>query len=258
MKKKNPVESLALINPSKEEIVERVRDTVGSAVAYAKKDPAKALGLTVFVGGSALFLHRLVVYPLPSFFPGVLALNGHTYSFTTGDRLWMGRMVIGEAGESGWENPSKLQDGAAVLWAVATRHMTKSTLRGSGSLTKTIRAFAQPVNPIWAAPWGCTWFSSSWRGCCGSLWGACSLRRLQRRARVRYTTWYGLPPQVRELVDGFIRGSVPNPIPGYNNFAAASAISGRARASSTLPAVTIGGNTFVRDPGSEAGSVRIA
>jgi hypothetical protein len=256
--RKNPVEALALINPSRGDVVERVKEKAGDVVDYAKREPAKTLGLSVFFGGTALALHRLLVYPLPHVFQGVLALGNQSYVFTTKDRLWLGRMVIGEAGEGGWENPGKLRDGAAVLWAVASRHMSKPVLRSSGSLTKTIRAFAQPVNPIWAGPWGCTWLSRSWRGCCGSFWGACSLSRLERRARVRHTTWYGLPPQVRELVDGFVRGTVPNPVPGYNNFAAAGSISSSARSRSTLPAVTIGGNTFVRDPGSTAGDVRIA
>jgi hypothetical protein len=254
--KHNPVETLALINPSREEIVERVKDKARDVVDYARREPAKTLGLSVAVGGSALMLHRAFVYPLPMFFQRGARLNGHYYSFTTKDRLWLGRMVIGEAGESGWDSPSRLEDGAAVLWSVLTRHMTLPAFRGK-SLTKTIRAFAQPLNPIWASPWGCTWLSSSWRGCCGAFWGSCSLSRLQRRARVRYTTWYGLPSQVRELVDGFVRGTVPNPIPGYNNFAAAGAISSSARARSELPAVTIGGNTFVRDPGSASGNVRI-
>jgi hypothetical protein len=173
-------------------------------------------------------------------------------------------MVIGEAGESGWDSPDTLEQkkraGAAVLWSVATRHMTLPSLFRSGSFTTTMRAFSQPINPIWASPAACR----NGRGCCGSVTGSCgsvtgscSPTKLQRRLRIRTKPWLALPLHVRVLVDNFVAGRVRNPIPGYNNFAARGAISSRSLSSSTLPPQTIGGNTFVRDPGSASGEVRV-
>lgn len=179
---------------------------------------------------------------------GEVLFQGRTYPITGEDKVWMGRMVIGEAGRSGWENPSKLIDGAAVLWSVATRWVTRPEFQ-SWSFTRLMRAFSQPINPIWE-----TAQSSG----CQRRPSMCTSTHLSRRAQIRSTSWSALPPQVQDLVDRFIKGRVTNPVPGYNNFAAAGHISSSKLASSELPPMTVGGNTFIRDPGSLVGNVRIA
>lgn len=250
----NPVEALAIINPEDRNAFSRAMyyllHKAEAASDYAREEPFKAVLFAAF-GVSALYgVYRMIFYPFP-LWGGSLELNGQRYHMTNTDRLWMGRMVVGEAGESGWDDPStaasKRRAGAAVLWAVATRHMTKPAFRG-WTLTQTMRAFSQPINPIWASPLG--------EGCLRSP-SACTPSRLQRRFQITNAPWYSLPAGVRQLVDDFFRGQVANPVPGYNNFADSAAISSAARAQSTLTPTTVGGNTFVRDQGSTAGEVRV-
>jgi hypothetical protein len=252
---RNPVEALAIINPEDEGLFSRamyylMRKAEGAA-EYAREEPFKAV-MVVAAGVSASYgVYRLFNYPFP-LWGATLELNGNRYHMSNTDRLWMGRMVVGEAGESGWDNPStaeaKRRAGAAVLWSVATRHMTKPAFR-DWTLTRTMRAFSQPINPIWASPLG--------EGCLRRP-SACTPSRLERRFRITHLPWYALPEGVRQLVDEFFRGRLENPIPGYNNFAASGAISSSALAQSTLPPTTIGGNTFVRDRGSTPGDVSMA
>lgn len=251
-----------IVNPRDEGIVSRtlygVMHQAEKAVDYAKEEPLKAFLYAAAFAAAGYGVYRTATYPFPMFGGGVLRMNDQSYRFTSGDRLWMGRMVIGEVGDSGWDRPDSVEAnqraGAAVLWAVATRHMTMPSLFRSGSFTRTMRAFSQPINPIWASPGACV----DGRGCCGDVFGACSPRKLQRRFVIRTKPWLGLPSAVRRLVDEFVAGRVQNPIPGYNNFAASGSIGRSALAASSLSPVTIGSNTFVRDPGSASGEVRFA
>jgi hypothetical protein len=251
---RNPVEALAIINPEDRGLFSRamyyLMNKAEDATDYAREEPFKAVLLTAAAVSAVYGAYRLVTYPFP-LWGGTIELNGNRYRMTNTDRLWMGRMVIGEAGESGWDDPaqaqSKRREGAAVLWSVATRHMTKPSFRG-WSFTRTMRAFSQPINPIWASPLA--------EGCLRSP-SACTPTRLERRFRITRAPWYSLPAGARQLVDEFFRGQVENPIPGYNNFAGRGSISASARAQSTLPPRNIGGNTFVRDRGSAEGEVRI-
>lgn len=247
---RNPIEALALINPEDRGAFSRAMYGLmhkgEDVVDYAREEPFKAAVLATAVVAAGYGAYRMVNYPFP-LWGGNLELNGRHYRMTNTDRLWMGRMVIGEAGESGWDSPSKRRAGAAVLWSVATRHMTKPAFR-DWSFTKTMRAFSQPINPIWANPVA--------TGCLRSP-GACTPSRLRRRFTITRTPWYRLPTGVRQLVDEFFRGQLQNPIPGYNNFAASGSISASARAQSTLSPTAIGGNTFVRDQGSVSGDVRV-
>jgi hypothetical protein len=250
----NPVEVLALVNPEDRGVFSRAMYALlhkaEDVTDYAREEPFKAI-LFAAAGISAIYgVYRLVNYPFP-LWGGNLVIGGRRYHMTNTDRLWMGRMVVGEVGEQGWDDPSQLdlrrRAAAAVLWSVATRHMTKPAFR-DWSFTQTMRAFSQPINPIWASPTA--------SGCISSP-SACTPSRLERRFVITRTPWYALPAGVRAAVDDFFRGALPNPVPGYNNFAAQASISASARAQSTLPPTTVGGNTFVRDPGSDAGEVRV-
>jgi hypothetical protein len=251
----NPVEALAIINPKDRGVFSNamyyLMRKADAAADYAREEPFKAVLFTA-AGISALYgAYRLVMYPFP-LWGAAIELNGNRYRMTNTDRLWMGRMVVGEAGESGWDDPAtaaaKRRAGAAVLWSVATRHMTKPSFRG-WTLTQTMRAFSQPINPIWASPLA--------EGCLRSP-SACTPSRLERRLRITNAPWFSLPAGVRSLVNDFFRGNVENPVPGYNNFAGVGSIRSSAIAQSTLPATTIGGNTFLRDPGSIGGEVSMA
>ena len=191
-------------------------------------------GLAAVVGTYLLVKRYAVV--------GAVEFQGVQYPLTEEDKLWMARMVVGETGNS----PSQ-EDGAAVLWSVVTRWRTKAAFSDI-SLIQLMKAFSQPINPIWA--------SLNGSGCQRSP-SRCTPAHLARRARITNMPWSSIPQVVRDLVESFAQGRVSNPIPGYNNFAAAGAISGSSLTSSELPPVTLGGNTFIRDSGSLQGEVRI-
>jgi len=244
--RRNPVESLAIINPSRG-ISGRFAEAIDYVIEHPEVAVVGALG-SVAAGFLAYRLYQTMGSR------GTMVWKGHAYSFTPEDRLWMGRMVIGEVGETGWESSSKDQAAAAVLWSVATRHMSNPSFRQAGSYKRTMRAFSQPINPIWESHQAC---STEGRGCCGSTSGMCSPARIARRRAIRTKSWSALPERVRYLVDRFVRGQLENPVPGYNDFAGASHISNSAVRSSRLPAVTIGGNTFISRPAYEQGTLRI-
>ena len=189
-------------------------------------------GITTAVG---VYLLIKRYFPL-----GKVSFNGQERTLTEEDKLWAARMVVGE---TGGDDP---QSNAAVLWSVLTRWLTKPSLQGM-SWAQVMRAFSQPINPQWAdasAP-GCTRQPS-----------ACTETNLARRRQITSMPWSSIPQSVRDQVEAFARGRVANPIPGLNNFAAAGAIGGSQLSSSELPPRTIGGNTFIRDPGSLQGEVR--
>jgi hypothetical protein len=216
------------------------------ALAFAERDPKRAVGYVVGSVGIAYLAFRATTYPPLWLLGGTAELNGQRYRITNTDMLWLARMVYGE---TGGDDEAK----AAVLWSVLTRHMSKPSLYQTGSLTKTIRMFAQPLSPLWATPFGC----EGGRGCCGTFWGACSPTTLLKRANVRWSSWYMLPGDVRDAVTRFVRGELPNPVPGANNFA--MSISAAERSGSVqagFQPVTIRSNTFIRDAGSTPGAVR--
>lgn len=225
---KNPVDDGASTWVSPESLDDEVLDEVGKEIAvYAV---VSAAGLAAAVG---LYLLFRWYYPV-----GVVEFNNERWQLHESDKIWAARMVLGESGDN------DMTAGAAVLWAVAQRWVTKSALQRM-NFTEVMRSFSQPLNPIWS--------SSSASGCQRSP-SQCSAAALARRQSIQSTQWWGIPSSIRGLVEDFFKGRVSNPVPGYNNFAAAGYVNTSA---SELPAITIGGNTFVRDPGSIPGIVRI-
>jgi hypothetical protein len=195
-----------------------------------------AIGVaSVAVIASGYFLYRKL-FPV-----GAVQFQGRKWHFHDEDKVWAGRMIVGESGTDATRN-----EAAAVLWSVAARWVTKPAFQGM-TYTQVIRGFSQPVNPIWASNDQC---NSSGRGCCGN----CTSAQLSRRAYITSLPWTSIPASIRGYVEDFMRGALSNPIPQYNNFAAAGYVSG---SNSELEPVTIGGNTFIRDPGSLPGEVRI-
>ena len=180
--------------------------------------PWAVAGVAVVAGS---YLGYRYLYPV-----GAVEFQGRRYRFTSEDKLWMARMVTGESGTS------NMTAGAAVLWSVATRWVTNPRFQQM-SFTQLMRNFSTPVM------FNCRSGSASY---------------CQRTSAI---PWSNIDPRVRNLVEQFIRGRVPNPIPGYNNFAASWAIGSRSMASSELPPQDVGGNMFIRDPGSLPGRVGI-
>jgi len=140
------------------------------------------------VAGMYLLVRRY--YPA-----GAVEFQGLREPLTQEDKLWMARMALGESGED-------MQGGAAVLWSVLTRWRTKPTFR-NWSFVRLMRAFSQPINPIWATPTG---------GGCLRQPHRCTPELLARRARITNMPWGSLPLSVRDLTEAFAQGRVPNPI----------------------------------------------
>lgn len=170
---------------------------------------------------------------------GAIEFQGRRWPITGEDKLWLGRLVVGEAGRG-----ASYEDGAAVLWSIAQRRATLPGMQRR-SFVDVIRGFSQPLSPLWDDP-------NADR--CLQHPEHCTPARIERRRRVSSLGWNELPAQVRQLVEDFVRGRVRNPIPGYNNFATVELAS---RRRSELPLVAVGGNGFIRDPGSLPGEVRI-
>lgn len=131
------------------------------------------------------------------------AANGSTYTFTDEDKLWLGRAVLGEAGES-------QQGGAAVCWAMITNYLTSGPRGGTRfhlfpTFWRLLRAYCQPINPAWMDPAGAK---------CRRQPAACTARHIARRQDMSTRPWDRLPSSVRVLVESFLAGTLPNPVPG--------------------------------------------
>jgi len=259
----NPVEYLTIVNPRKS-LTAKIGDGFIAAIDFAIENPALVGFGILGAGGISYILYRFINYGTVFGGRGKISFNDFEYTVTADDRLWMGRMLIGETGESGWdsrdpaEQEAKRQAGVAVLYSVAERFASNPSLRSNtgNTFTGVMRAFSQPINPIWSSLSAC----SNGRGCCGSEGTMCTPAHLSRRQRIQSKSWNALPEGVRSLVDDFIAGRVTNPIPGYNDFAAATHISQSALNSSVVTPINIGGNMFIKRPASQGfqqGTLRI-
>jgi hypothetical protein len=174
-------------------------------------------GLSLLVGGYFLYQY---------FFPvGAIEFSGRRWRIDPTDKIWLARMAFGEAGEN-------IQGAAAVLWSVASRWVTKPVFQNM-TFVELMRNFSTPVM------FNCRSGDASY----------CQ--------RISNLSWGEIPLEITELVEAFVKGRVSNPVSGYNNFAAQRAIRSSSLAASELPPITVGGNTFIRDPGTISGEVRI-
>jgi hypothetical protein len=138
---------------------------------------------------------------------------GAEMPITDADALWLGRAITGEV------SPRRTQQArAAVAWALAQNLMLVGRRSASsppryGDFTRMVRKYCQPVNPDWAsldAP-GCRRSPRN----CGRI-------QLERRAVYRNLTWGELTPDVRQVVEQFRAGTLPNPVPGLVDWHASS------------------------------------
>ena len=149
----------------------RVRGTIG------KMGTTPTRG-RVYVQGGAL--HGPVGDPIP---------------LTNADKLWLARAIVGESGGT------NRRAAAAVTWAMAQNLMlVGSSPPRMSTFTGIIRAYSQPVNPIWEN-----------RG---------TAAQQARRARIRTLGWSSIPQTTRSVVDDFWAGTLENPVPEMVDFAA--------------------------------------
>ena len=167
---------------------------VGLGVAYSlwlllrdrNGTPEKAPPSPVYVSGGAIVGPRNLVYHL-----------------TPDDLLWLGRAIVGEAGDGASRRAS-----AAVAWALAQNFaLVPSSLGGTprfSTFAALVRAYCQPVNPSWAV---------AGEGKCLEIPAACTPAHIARRARVTARSWDQLGA-VRGYVQDFAAGRLENPVPG--------------------------------------------
>jgi hypothetical protein len=156
---------------------------------------------------------------------GLASGYDRTYRITATDKLWLGRALAGEVGESGWDSEVRRIAGAAVLWALIQGYLTRGH-RNYSTLTSFTRGYCQPVNPRWMTPGVDR---------CADYPSACTPDRIARRQRLSSLAWTSLPQPLRWLVDAWARGEVPNPVPGLTDWHANQW---------TGATVQIGGNWF--------------
>jgi len=164
--------------------------------------------------------------------PVLIIAEGVRYQVTEADWLWLARALSQESGD--------YEGQVAAAWAMVSRFCAFAQRRPGlfPTLTALVRAFSQPVNPIWSSLDACT---EDGRGCCGRR---CTQADIDRRLAVQARSWEVLEarfPSAYQVVQAFRRGAPPaNLIPGYTNFAACYATDGRG--------LNIGGNCFFQDP----------
>lgn len=150
--------------------------------------------------------------------------TGATYTLTDDDLLWLGRAIYGEAG-------TKARGGAAVAWALAQNFMLVSRRPPRFSTFKQlILNYCQPVNPAWADPNGVK---------CRRRPDMCTPQKIARRAQITNMPWASIPVSVRDIVQRFAAGTLPNEVPGMVDWATP-----RWRADN----IEIDGNFFGRNP----------
>lgn len=154
------------------------------------------------------------------------------YTPSDEDWLWLAVACSAESGD--------YRGQLAACWAMISRFAAfeQRTPGQFPTLTSLVRAFSQPVNPIWSDLDACT---SDGRGCCGHR---CTQADVNRRLRIQARSWSWISenqPSLYRMINLFKEGRPPeNPIPGYTNFAACWATGNRG--------LDVSGNCYFRDP----------
>lgn len=129
--------------------------------------------------------------------------TGASYTLTDDDLLWLARAVKSEAG-------THAEGGAAVCWALAQNYMMLGANPPRlATFTALIRAYCQPLNPIW--------MSLDGAGCRHSP-GKCTPADLQRRQAHASRPWTSIEASIRDTVTRFAAGTLPNPIPNLTDW----------------------------------------
>lgn len=144
-----------------------------------------------------------------------IAAGDKRYTLTATDLLWAARAAACEAG-------GRADGTAAVLWTWASLFASSSRFDTFAGL---VRAHSQPVNDVWRATGQACAQGGSWGARAPSNWFGeeeCSPERLARRESCRSLTWEQIHPTVRDVVERFGAGKLPNPLPRAVDFAAKS------------------------------------
>lgn len=130
------------------------------------------------------------------------------YTLTDGDILWLARALYGEAGD-----PISRRSASAIAWCLINRYlMWGSDFWEGKSFTEFMRAFSQPINPIWTDP------NSS--KCLGQP-KDCTPERIARRRMIQGAAWEDLPYSAKLYATTFAQGDLfqvlPNDIVDFSS-----------------------------------------
>jgi hypothetical protein len=166
----------------------------------------------------------------------VLETPAGSFSLNDEDLLMAAKLIHYEGGA---QDPIQAR---AIVWTVATR---LGWLRRSyTSFAKLVEDFAQPLNPKWRIGGEFCRVGSRYIGT-----DHCSAQRLTRRAEAAAARWEDLSTTARETALAFVRGELPNPVPGAANFASSTTAEGAvARGEQVL--ARIGGQTYFAEASS--------
>ncbi len=130
---------------------------------------------------------------------------GYSYQLTDDDILWVARSLEGEGGP-------RERDPAAILWTY-TQRMVWRNQRGNpeSSFARMVQLHSQPINP--------RWFRSAPNSLCWKKPDACSDRKEAMRRRRRSMRWDQIPLELRQIVERWATGNLPNPVPRSVDFA---------------------------------------
>lgn len=170
-----------------------------------------------------------------------LKQGGWTYTLTPEDKLWAARMIQ-------YEGPAS--DSAAVLWTMAqlfspAGQQAKYGGRRYATFADQLKAYSQPINPIWRRDGSKCRPGGSHHG-----QDACSPARLDRRDQAARLPYGSVDAEKRAVLERWLGGSVPNPVPGAFEFAHASVLGSDRIDRLGLVARSSSGNLFL---GSRAG-----
>lgn len=165
-----------------------------------------------------------------------------SYTFSPEDRLWTARMLAGEGPAS---------DAPAVLWTMAQLFTPAGQKAKYGNETRfrtftgLIQAYSQPINPIWRRDGSKCRPGGSHHGT-----DACSESRLARRDAFATLAYNAVAADKRAVLEGWLEGKVPNPLPGAIDFAHVSVIPDSRRARQPVLWTSPTGNQFLSAPAS--------
>jgi hypothetical protein len=136
---------------------------------------------------------------------GKIEAPGFSYQLTDDDIIWVARSLTGEGG------PVQ-RDPAAILWTYAQRMVWRDQ-RGNPHPTfaQMVQLHSQPINP--------RWFRSAPDSKCHLRPEACSDRKEALRHRRRSLRWDQISPELRQIVERWATGNLPNPVPRSVDFA---------------------------------------
>lgn len=168
--------------------------------------------LLLVVGGGALGLYG-VYRALGGSAMGqrVYVRSGRLYGpsrsvpITDADLLWLARALVGE---TGGEDETAA---AAVAWAIAQNCMLVSRPAPFATLTAAVRAYSIPTSTDYLDPTSAK---------CQRNPTACTPARIARRREIQAMGWTEIPAATKNVVGRFLRGTLPNPVPGAVDFAA--------------------------------------